>query len=431
MLPITDDRFLKDGFRMRFSNKATLSGALDQWNIDYVRLGRDRAFDDTVIVDVAYVYPETSVMQTYTSVPFDNYAADPSSYMAQNVTELLKNLDVNDRFISFGYEAGLSGTVLANVYDDGLNTSGNASTTIGALQPVNSAPANYVHDPALSDTCQAYYDVVMWTQTTPDINRYNDTIRFTQELSNYYSYDDGSAEAGYSLNSSGAKLAVRFDIQGGDSLRAVRMYFDPIFSVDDPTDGNFLITVWSSLTPETIIHQNFTFDSPQYLPWGPDYFVEFPLDSTIWVENTFYVGWTQTNAIKMNLGLDRNRDNSDKTFYKTGSNFVNSPVDGSLMIRPVFTSDCNPYAGVSEPVAPEGLVVFPNPSQGTFHLAGPSAVDAKAVQVIDATGRVVSTLAARADDVYDVRSAADGLYVVRAIDASGRILAQGRLILYH
>lgn len=431
MLPITDERFLKDGFRMRFSNKATLSGALDHWHLDYVRLGRDRTYDDTVIVDVAYVYPESSVLQPYTSMPFATYSADPAAHTAQNVTETLKNLDVNDRFISFGYEAGLHGDALSNVYDDGLNTSGNANSSFGALQPVNSAPANYVHDPALSDTCQAFYDVVMWTNTTPDINRYNDTIRFTQELSNYYAYDDGSAEWGYSLNSTGAKLAVRYDMPSGDSLRAVRFYFDPIFSTDDPTDGNFLLTVWSSLTPETIIHQNFTYDSPQYLPWGPNYFVEYPLDSTIWVPATFYVGWTQTNTIKMNLGLDKNRDNSDRIFYKTGTTFTNSSVDGSLMIRPVMASNCNPYAGLHEPAADPGLLVYPDPADASFQLAGVLPEGIVTVQLIDATGRAVRSYPARTLDRYDVAGNADGLYVVRLVDDAGRTVATTRLLIQH
>ena len=51
------------------------------------------------------------------------------------------------------------------------------------------------------------------------------TVR--QELSNYYSYDDGSAEWGYSLNQSGGRIAYRFDTQGDDTLRAVRFSRDP------------------------------------------------------------------------------------------------------------------------------------------------------------------------------------------------------------
>ena len=53
----------------------------------------------------------------------------------------------------------------------------------------------------------AFVDVKFWTNATPDVCAYNDTMRYRQEISNYYSYDDGSAEAGYSLNAAGSKMA--------------------------------------------------------------------------------------------------------------------------------------------------------------------------------------------------------------------------------
>ena len=46
--------------------------------------------------------------------------------------------------------------------------------------------------------------------------------------------------------------------------------------------------------------------------------MEYPLDSTIAVGGTFYVGWVQTNDTRMNLGMDKDRNNQDKMFYKVG-----------------------------------------------------------------------------------------------------------------
>lgn len=65
------------------------------------------------------------------------------------------------------------------------------------------------------------------SQTQPDLIQYNDSISFVQEVSNYYAYDDGSAEAAYFLQTAGAKLAYRYDLLGADSLRAIRIYFNP------------------------------------------------------------------------------------------------------------------------------------------------------------------------------------------------------------
>lgn len=426
MLPITYTGFLQNGFRFRFRNRATLNGALDHWHIDYVRLAEQRTFDDTVIVDVAYVYPETTLLETYTTMPFDQYALDPGANMAASKTLLLKNLDVNDRFITFGMQAGLEGGTLTS-FNSGTNTSGNANSTFGALHPVDAAPANYQHDPSLSDTCQAFYAVKFWSQTSPDLCIYNDSVLFTQEFSNEFALDDGSAEAGYSLNVNGAKLAQRFDMVGGDSLRALRMYFDPIFSQNDPTDGNFLITVWSSLSPETIVHQDFSFSSPDHVPWGPDHFVEYPLDSAVWVSGTFYVGWTQTNAVMMNLGFDRNRDNSGRIFYKTSTSFANTSQQGTLMIRPVFKSECDPFTGMEEPMAGSVLSLHPNPADAAFTIADARGI--ARVQLHDATGRMVRDLGN--DGPWPVHDLVNGMYLVRTLDASGRTLSAARLMVQH
>ena len=62
MIPVTDSRFLKNGFRFMFTGHASLAGVLtepsrsgtaDQWNLDHVYLDRNRSRNDTVIHDVA------------------------------------------------------------------------------------------------------------------------------------------------------------------------------------------------------------------------------------------------------------------------------------------------------------------------------------------------------------------------------------------
>ncbi|MBL8001564.1 MAG: T9SS type A sorting domain-containing protein [Flavobacteriales bacterium] len=430
MLPITETRFLQQGFRMRWRNYGTRSGALDQWHLDYVRLGRNRSFDDTVLVDVAFVMPEASLLETYTSVPFAKFSASPSSYMAQDVELTMKNLDVNDKFITWGYFADIDGDP-APPFEEcenyGNNISNNAETTFTTTHPIAAGACGFTYDPALS-TDAAFWRNTFWLDATPNVIPYNDTMSFVQELSNYYSYDDGSAEAGYSLNQQGAKVAVRFDTQGSDSLRAVRMYFDPIFSENDPTDGNFLITVWTSLSPEVIQFQNVSFTSPTYRYDGPNKFVEFALDSTIAVQGTFYVGWTQTNAIKMNVGFDKNRNNQDKIYYKVSGPFANTGFEGSLMLRPVMVSAVDPWASVPEPEEERTLEVFPNPVGDLLNVRLQDDGAATGVELLDAMGRVVRREGYRSGLAVGVSDLAPGLYVVRVVDAQGMALGQQRIL---
>ncbi|MFT3886275.1 MAG: T9SS type A sorting domain-containing protein [Flavobacteriales bacterium] len=437
MVPITDTRYLQNGFRMRFSNMATLGGPVDQWNIDYVRLGRNRAHNDTELNDVAFVYPANTLLQTYTSVPLRKFLAAPAGYMAPSIDLLQKNLYTQDKFITWGYVSALEGQAPSGSFSNyGSNISNNAGSTFNTTHPVNSAPNNYVYDvPAGSDA--AFIRTKFWTQATPDACRYNDTTTVRQELSNYYSYDDGSAEWGYSLRrGAGGKIAFRFDTQGEDSLRALRVYFDPIFTYGDvfnnPRAGSFLISVWTSLQPERMIFQNISYSTPQYRRWGPDHFIEYPLDSAIAVNGTFYVGWVQTNDMEMNLGFDVDRVNNDRMFLNLNGSWANSSFRGSWMIRPVMVAAVDPWAGVSErDAARPGLSVYPNPATGAFmlHYEG-DAVRMSTVELLEATGRAVRRWP-RNTTAFSTADVSDGLYIVRVIDAEGRSLAQSRLMVQH
>ncbi len=427
MVPITYAGFLQDGFRIRFSNRATLGGAVDHWHLDYVRLGLNRSWTDTLLQDVAYIYPANSLLSPWTSVPLAKYNENPAQYMATNVELVQGNLYDVDALITYGHQMSADcGNSVTRI--DGGNITNNAGQIFASSHAINSGPDPYMYDLAGCPGA-AFATVKFRTLANPDALRYNDTTLFTQEISNYYSYDDGSAEQGYSLNTQGGRIAYRFDTQGQDSLRAVRMYFDPIFTYgdipNDPRDGNFLITVWQDLDQDPIF-QNITFSSPEYRQWGPDYFVEYPLDSTIAVGGTFYVGWTQTNAVKMNLGLDKNRVHNDRMFFNAGDLWQQSQVQGSWMMRPVMAGAVDPFAGISEAEATE-MVLFPNPSNDEVRIRFTGDVP-RTIELMDATGRQVMVERYRQEGVIPVGGLAEGLYVVRALDNDGRALAQQRLI---
>ncbi|MBX2971868.1 MAG: T9SS type A sorting domain-containing protein [Flavobacteriales bacterium] len=435
LIPIKEARFLKQGFQFRFVNYATLSGSFDHWHLDYVRLGRQRAYNDVILVDVAYVSPEASILQTYTSVPFAQFNTAPGSLMAQQVVERVRNLDILDRLIQYSMTARNEDGGAVSAYINGVSPNGNAARIIDTNHPINSAPNFFVYDNSPS-TDAALWDVRFLAEATPDINQYNDTMRLRQELSNYYSYDDGSAEMGYSLNTAGAKLAYRFDLIGPDSLRAVRMYFNPIANQPPdaaPGQGSFLLTVWSSLSPEVILHQNYSFSSPEYRLDGINKFVEYPLDSTIRVEGTIYVGWVQTSAVKMNLGFDRNRNNRTKISYNVGGGFQNTSFNGSLMMRPVMVSAVDPWAGIGEhEAAPGELLIFPNPASDVVRIAMNGDMPARAtVQCLDATGRVVWSERMTGTNEFSTAAIANGMYVVRVLDAQGTLHTQGRMVVQH
>ncbi len=422
MLPITDFRFLKPDFRFRFLNYGTRSGALDHWHIDYVRLARQRAHDDTLLVDVAWVEPGSTLLNTYTAVPFTHFGNSPATFMASSVDLLQKNLADEDRFITWEASSGPEGAAPVATFGSGSNIINNAATTYTSTHAI----APFVYDPALGAGA-AFWRNTFAIDVTPDINRYNDTMRFVQELSNYYALDDGSAEAGYGLvNASGGEVAVRFDMLQADSLRAVRIYFDPIFFPANPENAGFLLTVWSSLSPEVILHQNFSFSDPEYRPDGLNKFVEYPLDSTIWVPATFYVGFVQTTATFMNVGMDRNRNNQSRIFYNTTGVFTNTAQAGSLMIRPVLIAEVDPFTGVDE-VREVPPVLWPNPAVDDV-MVHAGTLMAGSVELWDATGRLVLNQQWRSGSPVQLHRVAPGTYVLRVKDERGDTAGQTRLM---
>jgi hypothetical protein len=433
LIPVRQERFLKEGFQFRFVNCATLSGSFDHWHLDYVRLAGQRAYNDTRLVDVAYMYPEATLLQTYTSVPFARFEDAPASAMALQVVEKMRNLDIDETFINYGMTARSEDGGPTASFVNGLSPNGNASMILNTQHPINSAPNNFVYDNS-SSTDAAFWDVKFWCIATPDINRYNDTIHLRQELSNYYAYDDGTAEMGYGLNMNGGKLAYRYDLIGPDSLRAVRMYFNPMANAPplaSPTHGSFKLTVWSSLNPEVVLWQNYSFSSPKYRLDGIDKFVEYELDSTRYVEGTIYIGWVQ-NEVNMNLGFDRNRNNSNRIYYNTSGSFANTSFQGSLMMRPVMVAAVDPWAGIKEEEAPGDLLIYPNPAMDAVRIALSGAMPARAtVQCIDATGRAVWSERVNGTNEFSTSSIANGVYVLRVVDQAGTLRAQGRMVVQH
>jgi hypothetical protein len=77
--------------------------------------------------------------------------------------------------------------------------------------------------------------------------------------------------------------------------------------------------------------------------------------------NVFYIGVIQTTNDNLNIGFDRNTNSRAKTFYTTDGDWLMSPFDGSLMIRPLFgrTLSDSTFATKS---FPDHLQVNPNPA---------------------------------------------------------------------
>jgi hypothetical protein len=145
-------------------------------------------------------------------------------------------------------------------------------------------------------------------------------------------------------------------------------------SVNDVSNNLFLLTVWDDNNgePGSVIYEdNLFFPRTPYYTYDQNVFGYYMLEDTMKlpVTGTFYIGWKQLEAERLNVGLDANIDNKERTFYSVdgGLNWEQSDIAGSVMIRPIFSTDMDVTLGVDEisELKNEEVVLYPNPTRST------------------------------------------------------------------
>jgi hypothetical protein len=235
-------------------------------------------------------------------------------------------------------------------------------------------------------------------------------------LLNKYGYDDGVAEYGAGLNQAGAQIAYEYNLVGfpdsegptGEYVTRLEMYF-PRFG--DESSQLIEIRIWNDLTKEPVYKEVTQLQRAQ--------------DNVFWVKpivpvavtRKFYIGWRQSTAAVIAAGLDKSSDTGDKMFYNTDGVWVaNTFIHGNLMLRPVFgTPPKKDPDGLEEE---KTLVVYPNPSSGSFRFGG----TADQLSVYDMTGRSIGFLSETTLDetILTLPNESRGIYIIKAF-IDGRI----------
>jgi hypothetical protein len=371
---VSNPIYFKKGFQFRFRNYGSLAGGLDHFHIDYVHLRTLSAYDDTLFKDFAFVYPLNSLLQTYTSVPWDHYKESTTSKMTDSLLIKLHN-----------------GSPTAENYQNGQVTVSYNSTLEGnfILQGFNLAESNINYNPQTTHTsyndCSNGYE---FDRTKPGIEQsfevrasasaqfpnftLNDSTVFYQEFYNYYSYDDGTAEAAFGPTGTQARLAIEYNSYQADSLIGVNIHFVP--SVTDVSSNIFLLTVWNDNNgkPGSVIYEDDVFfpRNPQYGD-NENVFITYYFKDTmkVAVGTKFHIGWRQLDAVRLNAGLDRNIDNSSKIRYSVDGGFtwLSSPFTGSAMIRPVFSTALDTTLAYIDFIETKDIILYPNPTSDIVH----------------------------------------------------------------
>lgn len=419
MIPISSERFLTSGFRFRFRNRASISRSndypdkrsnVDYWHVDYVRLDRNRTASDTIIRDVAFYSPLGSVLKNLSSVPWSHFEVAQNTAVSPFVSARYRNNDSITRNVTRFLR--IQEPFYGENHDPGPPTAQDLpehSDTIVDFAYIY--PFNFQR----GDSALIRFKAALRTDAFDP--KVNDTVIHDQWFKDYYSYDDGTAEAGYGLRASGtsnALVAMRYHSYISDRIGGVYIYFNQVYDSINLKNYSFNLMVWdeSAGLPGNIIHE----DSKSYKPiYTSSYtgFIRYDFTEPVAVNGPFFVGWRQEKEFLLNVGLDKNSKPEPQVMYYNIGNWESSTAPGVIMFRP-FLDDGT--TGINNPPSESSFFqVFPNPASDKIWFSLPEAIEGENLQVhiYDSSGRLVHHSLVQSNPV-DLSGFIPGIYFIRA-----------------
>ncbi len=368
---IDSTKYLKDGFKFRFRNKAQSNGNFDNWNIDHVFLDKGRSkLGDTAWNDVTIPYVPSSFLKSYSSMPWYQYNANPAKEMGTTYSNYIRYNGTSTVNTTYEYRLFDASNTQLNFISYGASNL--PPFKIGGWQHnfVHSKPNITYTFAAMSDS--ADFTIKHYMQSLGgDISVANDTVYQRQRFRNYFAYDDGSCETGYYVAGTGGRLAVKYDLNVADTLRGIRIYFDPVGAISSYTNNTslgsykFKVNVYSDNSGYPSNTKLFTSDSiyPKYGQSGHNVYADYKFATPfIMSPGVCYIGIQQYVATGITIGFDKNYNSNTKLFYDSGFGWTQSSYYGSLMIRPLFGQKIDPPVGINENGNLSSFIVYPNPA---------------------------------------------------------------------
>ncbi len=443
-----DSMYLAKGFRFRFINRASIADNSipswasdgDYWNIDMVYLDRNRTMNDSIVDDIAIITPVGSPFQhMYQAVPWKHYSPatflipnedDPSYYNLHEINYCNHSTDS----ANIGKYITVKEIVMDTVVYP-VSELGNENIFSGDCQSVKPFYQGNIFPAIRQDSADFEIKFFIKYDTTSglrELYRWNDTITRIQRFYDYYAYDDGSAESGaglYGVGTAHAYLAYQFTSYKGDTLRAVKIFFNR--TLNNANRKYFILTVWNDNNgePGDILYQQIGY-RPEFRD-SLNAFYTYLLDTAIYIDSgeVFYVGWQRTTEDFLNVGFDKNNDVSNMVFFNTYGYWENSPLYGALMIRPVFSTE--PYLNNTQPDYPElKVTLYPNPASNTIYLN--TGTYGCTYRIYDLSGRMLlNGQTAGKTAIIDISGLKAGIYIVKVRDGRQRIATRKLIITRH
>ena len=406
--------FRFNGFQFRFVNYSDETGALDNWNLDYVRLST--IYTELVLQDLAFVQPPPNALQTYTSMPYRHLRAGGVDLLNTDLPVLLRNNFTSELAPStstFTFEALQPGLPLIDVallqgtdadipgdslvlrrYDLSLD-SPFSNEFPGAVNTLLTDPLFASFEEPIR--LRTAYALTLANQNTDpgiaaSVLRNDRTERITV-LDNYFAYDDGTAELGLEALP-GQTVVQAYQAFEADELQGVSIRFPRNTRNFSNQEIRIVIYVGElagepdySFTVNPLFVENLA-DTLQA-------FTTYPLPEAVPLPaGNFFVGWRQVSncMVCTSIGYDRNNQLENRQFFNNGGNWniLNFSIKGALMIRPIVGDEPPIFSPVEEIPGDElAVTLFPNPVRDRLFVRLPGEAPAGALryQLFDVQGR--------------------------------------------
>ena len=430
-------RYICDGFQFRFLSYGPLTGGVDIWNLDYVRLDKNRNSTDTSINDVAFQYQYPSILKNYSEMPIEQYTGTVD--MADTIALYVDNLNptqastnppatpyttaANETFPS----TSIVMSPLTNTFNAGLEN------TLYLFPNTQYTPPSTTGDTMMVIRSQSVLN-------NPDILAANDTIGRDQVLYNTLAYDDGTAELAVgvtNLFSPTNKFAYDFTLNQPDTLVGFQVMFGNVNI--DVSQLVFNFNLWYSLDTNNVFYA----DTPVYTTNNlvPYYSVDSVNGYTtyrippVYLPTHFYFGWSQADVNNLQVGYDVNSTKGYQHiyFYANGV-WQNASIDaplsppGSPMIR-LLLGHSNLYTSGIKNMAATPVKVYPNPTTGLVTFDLPDGGSTYNVEFYSMVGQLsFNQTISNANNVINIGSLDPGVYLIRMTDNASGIVYQNKIV---
>lgn len=425
-------KYLQDGFKFRFRNKASGNGNYDNWHIDYVFLDKGRSMKgDTAWNDLTFGYVPSPFLKNYSAMPWHQYNANPNGEMGTKFSS----------FIRYNGTSTINTTYDCRIFDQSnvqLNSVSYGAANLAPFKPggwqsytVHSTPSPSYTFATMTDSTDLTIKHYMQVQGG-DISVGNDTVYQKQQFRNYYAYDDGNCETGYYVNNFGAYIVQKYSLNVDDTLRALRIYFDPVTLLSTQQTNPFRIKVFSSngSVPATTPFYTDSLMYPKYSTSGQNVFATYTLTTPqVLSAQTYYIGIQQKASGQngwITIGFDKNYDSSSKLFYDSGNGWTQSSYYGSLMMRPVFGRKVDPPVGLAHNGALQfsNIRVYPNPASDQIHISSEAALQ---YSIYNMEGKLISNGNTTTISTQEI---SNGIYLLE-LTSEGKVQHRQKLIIQH